>query len=150
MTAYQHALLAVDLSEEATALARRACALAGTIGFQLSIVHALEPFSLAYGGEIPMDLSPVQKQLDDHARARLEKLAEAIEIPKERVHTVTGHPRDEIRRTAREIHADLIIVGAHHRHWFDTLFGSTTDDIVHEAHCDVLTVHVEKDQARGG
>lgn len=143
MNTYQHALLAVDLSGEATALARRARALAGGIGFQLSIVHALEPFSLAYGGEIPMDLSPVQDQLTEHARQRLAQLAREIDVPEVRVHAVIGHPQHEIRRVAREIGADLIIVGAHHRHWFDTLFGSTTDDIVHDAHCDVLTVHVE-------
>ncbi len=149
MSVYQHALLAVDLSEEALALARRARQLADGLGFRLSIVHALEPFSLAYGGEIPMDLSPVQDQLNAHATARLKKLAQESGIPPDQVHTVTGHPRDEIRRVAREIGADLIIVGAHHRHWFDTLFGSTTDDIVHEAHCDVLTVHVEPSQAGG-
>lgn len=142
MSTYRHALLAVDLSGEAADLARRAQSLAEGIGFEISIVHALEPFSLAYGGEIPMDLSPVQEQLTDHATNRLRQLAVEIGIPEDRVHAVTGHPRSEIRRVAGEIGADLIIVGAHHRHWFDTLFGSTTDDIVHDAQCDVLTVHV--------
>ncbi len=143
MSAYQHALLALDLSGEASTLASRAQQLAKAMGCKLSIVHALEPFSLAYGGEIPMDLSPVQDQLTAHATERLRRLGAELGIAEAQVHAVTGHPQSEIRRVANEIGADLIIVGAHHRHWFDTLFGSTTDDIVHKANCDVLTMHVD-------
>ena len=142
MALYSHALLAVDLSEEAEKLAARAAELARWMNLELSILHALEPFSLAYGGEIPMDLSPVQDQLTEHARKRLGRLAEGLGIPGERVHAVTGHPQSEIRRVATETGADLIVIGAHHHHWFTTLFGSTTDEVVHSARCDVLTIHV--------
>ena len=46
----------------------------------------------------------------------------------------------EILRLAAEEHADLIIMGVHGRSALDRLFGSTTNQVVRQATCPVLTL----------
>ena len=56
MSEYSHILVAVDLTEESMQVTKRACALRNAFAAELSCVHVIEPLSLAYGGDIPMDL----------------------------------------------------------------------------------------------
>jgi universal stress protein A len=56
---------------------------------------------------------------------------------------VTGHTESEIHRVAKEISADLIIVGSHGRHGLALLLGSTANGVLHGATCDVLAVRVQ-------
>ena len=65
MAGYKHILLAVDLTEESKPVADRAVALARFFGAELHVIHVIEPLSLAYGGDIPMDLSSVQDQIQE-------------------------------------------------------------------------------------
>ena len=39
---------------------------------------------------------------------------------------------------------DLIVVGSHGRHGLALLLGSTANDVLHGAPCDVLAVHLKK------
>jgi len=56
MFEYKRIMLAVDLTEESKPVAERALALVKLFDAQLHIVHVIEPLSLAYGGDVPMDL----------------------------------------------------------------------------------------------
>lgn len=58
--------------------------------------------------------------------------------------TVYGQPRQEIHRLAAEQACDLIVVGSHGRHGLALLLGSTANDVLHGAPCDVLAVHLKK------
>ena len=52
-----------------------------------------------------------------------------------------GIPEQVIIETAQEWQADLIVVGSHGRgFWGRTMIGSTSDAIIHNAHCPVLVV----------
>ena len=52
-----------------------------------------------------------------------------------------GDPATAIVEEAREIEADLIVVGTHGRGLVrDILLGSVSTKVVHRAHCDVLVV----------
>jgi len=143
MANYQHILLAVDLTEESKPIADKAVALAQQTGAKLSIIHVIEPINFAYGGDIPMDLTAIQDQLDEHARQKLITFAEPYLIPSEQQHTVIGLPQNEIHRIAQEQGIDLIVVGSHGRHGLSLLLGSTANGVLHGAKCDVLAVHVE-------
>jgi manganese transport protein len=51
------------------------------------------------------------------------------------------NPKDEIVRAARQIHPDLIVMGAHgHRGLKDLIFGNTINGVRHEAGAPVLVV----------
>ena len=108
-----------------------------------SIVHVLEPLSFAYGGDIPLDFSGIQEEIQKQAQQHLTALAQSLAIPKESQHLVLGRPETEIHHTAKDIGADLVVVGSHGRHGLALLFGSTANGVLHGAGCDVLAVRVE-------
>ena len=47
---------------------------------------------------------------------------------------------------AREIGADLIVLGSHGRWGLELLLGTTTDGVVSAADCDVLAVRVDREK----
>jgi universal stress protein A len=141
---YQHILLAVDLTEESQQVADKAVLLAQQGSSRLSLIHIIEPLSFAYGGDVPMDLSTIQEQLDEHAQKRLQEFAAQLPIEIDKVHVVSGHTESEIHRIAKEGAVDLIVVGSHGRHGLSLLLGSTANGVLHGAKCDVLAVRVDK------
>lgn len=142
MADYSRILLAVDLTEDSEPVSNRAARLATLSAAELHIVHVIEPLSLAYGGDVPMDLSTVQDQIHEQARSHLEEFARGLGIPLERQHLIFGRPESEIQRTAEAIGADVIVVGSHGRHGLALLLGSTANGVLHGATCDVLAVRV--------
>jgi universal stress protein A len=143
MAHYQHILLAVDLSDEADQVVAQGKSLSEVYDAKLSIVHVLEPLSFAYGGDIPLDFSGIQEEIQKQAQQHLTALAQSLAIPKESQHLVLGRPETEIHHTAQDIGADLVVVGSHGRHGLALLFGSTANGVLHGAGCDVLAVRVE-------
>ncbi len=139
---YQRIMLAVDLTEESKRVAERAVALARAYQAELHIVHVIEPLSLAYGGDIPMDLSSVQEQIHDQAKSHLAEFAASVNVPAEHQYLIFGRPESEIQRAAEAKGADVIVVGSHGRHGLALLLGSTANGVLHGATCDVLAVRV--------
>ena len=141
---YRHVLVAVDLTKDSHKILERALQIADRNHAKLSIMHTLEPLGFAYGGDIPMDLTSIQDQLDDHAKQRLAEIADA-HVARDDQHVVVGMPDTEIHRYADEHDVDLIVVGSHGRHGFALLLGSTSTGVLHGAQCDVLAVRVGKE-----
>ena len=148
MSEYGRVLLAVDLTDECRHVAHRAQALAANT--ELHIVHVIEPMSLAYSGDIPMDMTCVQDQIQEQARMHLASFSADFNIPAERRHLVFGRTEKEIHRLAEVEGMDLIVVGSHGRHGLALLLGSTANGVLHGASCDVLAVRVGKDVAADG
>lgn len=142
MADYRRILLAVDLTDECRRVARRAVALATAADAELHVVHAIEPLTFAYGGDIAMDLSSVQDQIHDQARSHLAAFAASFDIPEQRRHLAFGRAESEIHRIAEAEEIDLIVVGSHGRHGIALLLGSTANGVLHGASCDVLAVRV--------
>lgn len=142
MNDYHRIIVGVDLTTESYPIAERARALAQAFQAELHIVHVIEPLSLAYGGDVPMDLSTVQDQIHEQAKAHLKDFANRLGIPQEHQHLIFGRPESEIQRAAVTREADLIVVGSHGRHGLALLLGSTANGVLHGASCDVLAVRV--------
>lgn len=142
MAQYQSILVAVDLTEESLPVIERARAQASANTATLNLVHVIEPLSLAYGGDIPMDISSVQDQIHEQAKRHLADFAHTHNVPEAQQHLIFGRPDSEIQRLAIELSADLIVVGSHGRHGFALLLGSTANGVLHGATCDVLAVRV--------
>ncbi|WP_342246394.1 universal stress protein [Pseudomonas sp. OTU5201] len=141
---YQHILVAVDLTDECHPVVRRAQALAQASHAKLSLVHIVEPMAMAFGGDVPMDLSMLQQQQFEQARERLQTFAGIYsELTADQRHLAYGQPRQEIHRLAEEQGCDLIVVGSHGRHGLALLLGSTANDVLHGAPCDVLAVRLK-------
>ncbi len=144
MSQYKHILVAIDLSDEADDVLDKAKSLAETYSAQLTLVHVVEPLSVAYGSDIPLDLTTLQDEITQQARERISRLAESIHIDKGEQHVVYGRPEREVHRIAEESDVDLIVVGSHGRHGLALILGSTSTSILHGACCDVLAVRVGK------
>ena len=142
MGEYTTILVALDLSEEAAKLAEKALRLAVLTGAQLHIVHVIEPLNFAYGGDIPIDFSSIQEEIQQQAETQLHAQCKKLNVPLERLHIALGRPENEIHALADRLHADLIVVGSHGRHGLALLLGSTANGILHGAKCDVLAVRV--------
>jgi len=144
MSTYKHLLIGLDLSPESQQVVDRVKQLFADREVKISVCHILEPLAFTYGGDIPVDLSDVQSQLEQQARERLAKLAQEINVPPEDQHIVLGQPANEMHRMARESDVDLIIVGSHGRHGLALIFGSTSNSVLHGAQCDVLAVRINE------
>ena len=145
MATYSHLLIGLDLSPESQQVVDRVKQLFPSPELKISICHILEPLAFTYGGDIPVDLSDVQVQLEEQATERLATLAEQLDVPAENRHIVLGQPANEMRRMAKEQDVDLIIVGSHGRHGLALIFGSTSNSVLHGAPCDVLAVRITED-----
>ena len=141
---YNTILAAVDLSEEANEVATKAARFAATNQAKLHLIHVIEPLSFAYGGDIPIDFSTIQEEIQRQAETQLRELCSKLNVPVERLHILLGRPENEIHALAEKLSADLIIVGSHGRHGLALLLGSTANGVLHGAKCDVLAMRVGK------
>lgn len=146
---YSHVLVAVDLIDECRSVADHAMKLAKTLDADLTLLHVVEPLAMAYGGDVPMDLSMLQQQQFEQARERMQLFAADYSLPENRLQIAFGHPRQEIHRVTTEQGCDLIVVGSHGRHGLALLLGSTANDVLHGAPCDVIAVRLER-KKKGG
>lgn len=144
MKPYSHILVGVDLSPESAQVIERARMLSRDQQAKLTLAHILEPLTFAYGGDIPMDLTEVQTQLQSQAQNQLTELGSRFGIAEADCRLLVGQPAAELHQLAAEQKCDLIVVGSHGRHGLALLLGSTANDVIHGAHCDVLAVRVEE------
>lgn len=143
MSNYQHILVGIDLSEEAQHVAQRANLLAQASGATLSMLHVIEPLSFAYGGDIPMDMSSVQEEIQQQALVQLRDFAANYQVATQHQHIALGRAEVEIHRYGEQLDVDLVVVGSHGRRGLALLLGSTANGVLHGASCDVLAVRVK-------
>ncbi|MBL4570805.1 MAG: universal stress protein [Alcanivorax sp.] len=141
---YRRILVAIDCSDEsAQVLSRAAGVLSGNDG-ELHLIHVIEPLALAYGADVPMDVTDLQSGLMTQARETADTYAGRYQIPADNVHVELGSIEKTILDQADKLNADLIVVGSHTRSGLALLLGSTARGLVPGAHCDVLAVKVDQ------
>ncbi|MDF1724802.1 MAG: universal stress protein [Alcanivorax sp.] len=141
---YRRILVAIDCSDEsAQVLSRAAGVLSGNDG-ELHLIHVIEPLALAYGADVPMDVTDLQSGLMKQARDTADTYAGRYQIPADNIHVELGSIEKTILDQADKLNADLIVVGSHTRSGLALLLGSTARGLVPGAHCDVLAVKVDQ------
>jgi len=145
MSYYKHVLIGLDLSSESQQVIDKVKHLFTENDRKISLVHVQEPLSFAYGGDIPMDLSEIQGQLEAQAKARLEEFKTQLAQFDVDCHVIIGQPSHEMHRFAKENDVDLIAVGSHGRHGLALVFGSTANGVLHGANCDVLAIRIKEE-----
>ncbi|PIE44330.1 MAG: universal stress protein UspA [Gammaproteobacteria bacterium] len=145
MAYYRNILAAVDLNDESNVVIYKATELGNLYSAPVSIVHVIEPLGYAYGGDIPVDLTEVQQQLQEHAKQQLIAIGKQFDISENCIHIIIGRPDTEIHRLAEEKNFDLVVVGSHGRHGLQLLMGSTSSGVLHGASCDILAVRLHKE-----
>jgi nucleotide-binding universal stress UspA family protein len=82
------------------------------------------------------------------AVARLHELVRDLGLPatEQRVKAINGSPARSILESARSEDAHLIVVGTNQRKGFERLLiGSVTEDVIRDAHRDILIVPIDED-----
>ena len=136
---YERVLVALDvMADSADAVVRRAKRIAPQA--EAVALHVVDRH--AFGVELASfrELADLQELAMRGAAERLDALCKPAGIGNRVV--VEGHPAREIRRHAVERGADLVVVGAHGRHGWRLLLGSTANAVLHGLHCDVLCVRI--------
>jgi nucleotide-binding universal stress UspA family protein len=148
-TGFRRIVCASDFSECSLHAIEYAVSLAETAHAALTLMHVVElppdiPREVhenVLAG--PRNLRESIALLEDEGRARLKAAVPdhvRATLPVDVVLT-SGKPYREILRVAGERNADLIVVGVHGRGAIDRLlFGSTTQHLVRQAECPVLTI----------
>ena len=138
MLAIKTILYPTDFSEHSGYAFELACALARDYGARLIVLHVAEPPSLVYGEGL---LPPDPEVLFQKAREQLNRLRVPDANVRAERRFETGDPTSEILRVAREVPADLIVMGTHGRTGMGRLLmGSVTEQVSRQAPCPVLTV----------
>jgi nucleotide-binding universal stress UspA family protein len=145
---FKHILCPVDFSDSSRDALRYALSLAQESDARLVVAHVVELLSDAEIREYRMFTDPGYRA--NIERAAREQIAAAIPDTARRFCAidevvVVGRAYKEILRLAETRQADLIVIGVHGRGAADLmLFGSTTQHVVRQAICPVLTLrHLE-------
>ena len=144
MDPVRHILVATDFGPASDRALGIAIELAQRFDARLTVLHVLEPPAYPYGG---MHLPFPIEVLSSRRRAMVQRLESTMqEARKERPDAQEalrdGTPWRTILGTAKELRADLIVVGSHgHRGLPYRLLGSVAEQVVRASPIAVLTVH---------
>jgi nucleotide-binding universal stress UspA family protein len=145
-------LLATDGSEQAELAALRAVDLADATDSELHVVHVgvLPTFLESYPGTLGYS-DKLYEQIEEESRELLRELSRQVKVAGGTVagtHLRMGVVALEIVGLAEELQADLIVMGCRGLGGVRrALMGSVSDSVVRHAHCPVLVVRPEKEQA---
>jgi nucleotide-binding universal stress UspA family protein len=138
----QRILVPHDFSDTATRALDYATGLAARLGAAVTVVHAYE--IPVYGfPEGPVVTAEMASQIEAAARAAMDALAKRTKQHGVEVSFVLrqGPAWSEIQAVAKEIKADLVVIGSHGRRGLSrALLGSVAEKVVRTAPCPVLTV----------
>jgi len=143
VTAFKRILVPHDFSDDAAAALDFAVELAKQLGGELHLLHVyrmpLEMFS-PYGIAVPESVIP---EIREAAGRRLKELSAQVKNAglEVEVHLQEGPPADSIAEAARELGADLIVMGTRGRTGLaHVVLGSVAERTVRSAPCPVLTL----------
>ncbi len=146
MKAYQHILLTTDFSKFSEQVAKKAINLAGHFNAKITLLHVIEHFAedMPAGLVAPGDVDPAKYVIDQN-RSQIEEFIKSIPhfnaIPM--VSFSMQGAEDEIIKVAREIKADLIIIGAYGVNGVPVIPRLNADLVKQKTECDVLMVHAD-------
>ena len=145
MSTYSNILVAIDLTDTAEKILRRAQELVLSNKTSLTIIHTIDYLPYMGFGETAL-ITPTytipNEELINNAKAPIEQLLKKLNMEDTYVVYEFGNAANEIVQYAKDNNIDLIILGSHGRHGVKLLLGSTANAVLHHANCDVLAVRI--------
>jgi nucleotide-binding universal stress UspA family protein len=140
---FRHLLCPVDFSESSIAALQFALSLAQESNARLTLLHVLEWPSDEASARRVLETSQFHRQWESDARRKLADLipADVRDWCAPESMLAFGKAHQQILRFAASDHVDLIVMGLRGRNPIDlVMFGSTTNHVVRDAACAVLTL----------
>lgn len=142
-TGYEHILVPTDMSDFADQAIRYAGLFATRLGSRLTLMYADEAYFPLDVIEFPLGYAlehAPETTTKFHERLRL-SATELLPNLKIETTVVRDTPARAIVRTAKNLRADLIVMGTHGRHgWRRALLGSVTETVLHQTDRPLITV----------
>ena len=141
-------LLATDFSEISRTAFEAAIDLAQKFGAKIVVTHVEDDHYLSMVSDhvaVGLSTEHIWKVQYEYSKTHLDEFVEAnmsgmVEVESE---VRRGTPHDEIVRSAKEHHADLIVMATHGRGFIShAIMGSTTERVIRSAPCPVLAINV--------
>ena len=155
MVTINRILCAIDFSEHSRRALDHAVAIARWYEASVTVVYVFSPAPVAAVGPGMTAFQPIVLTDLDYERLRndVQSFAAAEGAPGVAIDTVLreGFPATEIVAAARDLQADLIVLGTHGRSGVERLFlGSVAERVLRRAPCPVLTVPAHQPDAVPG
>jgi len=141
MSVYKHILVPTDFSDHSRRAAERALELGRIFDARLSVVHVVNYLPPTFVSAQSEHTSAAQ--IIEHATAYLAEWAGKAGLDSAEQLVTNGAAGKEIRATAEARNADLIVIGTSGEGGMKRLLGSTTRAVMHDAPCDVLSIHCD-------
>ena len=147
MSRYKNILVAVDLTDSAELVIRKAQELVLSNQTTMTLIHAIDYIPYMGFGETAL-ITPTytipNEELINNAKQPIEALLKKLDLENINVLYEFGNAANEIVQYANDNNVDLIVLGSHGRHGVKLLLGSTANAVLHHANCDVLAVRIKK------
>ena len=137
---YERVVVAVDVvSDSAETVMQRTRQICSDA--DVTAVHVVDEGYLYFSDEVAIPgIADLHDKVMEESAQRLEAVCQPAGIQDRAL--LEGHAANEIHRYAEEQGAELVIMGAHGRHGWRLLLGSTANAVLHGTPCDVLCVHI--------
>jgi nucleotide-binding universal stress UspA family protein len=150
-------LIALDYDPTAQKIAEIGYSFAKVMGAEVTLLHVVtDPVHYASPDYSPimgftgyMDLGSIQiESVDSLIKASLHFLDKSKHhLGDEKIQTLVkeGELAEAILKTAKELHADVIVLGSHSRRWLEEiLMGSVTEKVLHQSTIPLFIVPTQK------
>jgi len=150
-------LIALDYDPTAQKIAETGHSLAKAMGAQAILLHVIsDPVYYASRDYSPimgfngfMDMASIQKDSDtglkDASFQYLEKTKHHLADPTIQTLVREGDFADAILKTAKDVHADIIVIGSHSQKWLEKIvMGSVTEKVLNHSTIPLLVVPTKK------
>jgi nucleotide-binding universal stress UspA family protein len=151
------ALIALDYNPTAQKVAEEGFSIAKAMNAEVTLLHVISDpvyyssteYSPIMGFNGFMETGPLQlDSIDGLKEAALLFLDRSRHhLGDKTIHTLTkeGDFAELILKTAKEIHADIIILGSHSRKWLENIvMGSVTEKVLHRSTLPLLIIPTKK------
>ena len=150
-------LIALDYNPTAQKVAEVGFSMAKSMNAEITLLHVItDPMFYSTSGYSPimgfngyMDMGPVQlESVDGLKNASLQYLNKSRQhLGDKTIETMVkeGDFADSILETAKELHAEIIVIGSYSRKWLENiLMGSVTEKVLHHTSIPLFIVPTKK------
>jgi len=151
-------LIALDYNPTAQKVAEVGYSLANTLGAEITLLHVVyDPVYYSTTGYSPimgfsgyLDLNPFQMNTIERVMEESYNFLEKTKrhLGDETIKTLVkeGDYADTIAKTAKDMHADIIVMGSHSQKWLENiLIGSVTEKVLHHTTIPLFIIPTKKD-----
>ncbi|MEI7726274.1 MAG: universal stress protein [Bacteroidota bacterium] len=152
----QKVLIALDYNQTAQKVAETGYAMAKAMNATVTLLHVISDpvyyssteFSpiMGYSGNletIPLDSIQGLKQASQHF---LDKSKHHLGDDNIQIRVEEGEFAETILKTAKTIHADIIVMGSHSRKWLENIvMGSVTQSVLHHTSVPLFIIPTKRD-----